>query len=181
MYNIRHKKEERADLDYYSTDPDSVRALLAAEKFNTNILEPACGGGAISETLKQASYCVKSSDLVPRGYGEVKDFFKIDNWEGDIVTNPPYTEALEFVLHALKITQKGAKIAMLLRLQFLEGSKRYLKLFKTDPPKYVYLFVKRQKCFKNGILELVGGSAVAYAWFVWLKGSKTEPILRWLN
>lgn len=114
MYNIRHKKEERADLDYYSTDPDSVRALLAVEKFNTNILEPACGGGAISETLKQAHYCVKSSDLVPRGYGEVKDFFKIDNWEGDIATNPPYT-------------------------------------------------------------------AVAYAWFVWLKGSKTEPILRWLN
>nr|DAO33227.1 MAG TPA: DNA N-6-adenine-methyltransferase [Caudoviricetes sp.] len=70
---------------------------------------------------------------------------------------------------------------MLLRLQFLEGSKRYLKLFKTDPPKYVYLFVKRQKCFKNGISEPVGGSAVAYAWFVWLKGSKTEPILRWLN
>lgn len=93
----------------------------------------------------------------------------------------PYTEALEFVLHALKITQEGEKIAMLLRLQFLEGSKRYLKLFKTDPPKYVYLFVKRQKCFKNGISEPVGGSAVAYAWFVWLKGSKTEPILRWLN
>ena len=43
MYNIRHKKEERADLDYYSTDPDSVRALLAVEKFNTNILEPVGG------------------------------------------------------------------------------------------------------------------------------------------
>ena len=40
----------------------------------------------------------------------------------------------------------------------LEGSKRYLKLFKTDPPKYVYLFVKRQKCFKNGISEPVGGA-----------------------
>lgn len=45
MYNIRHKKEERAELDYYSADPDSVRALLAVEKFNTNILEPVgvCG------------------------------------------------------------------------------------------------------------------------------------------
>jgi hypothetical protein len=119
MYNIRHKKEERAELDYYSTDPDSVRALLAVEKFNTNILEPACGGGAISETLKQVHYCVKSSDLVPRGYGEVKDFFK------------------------------GARICF--------------------------------ACFKNGISKPVGGPAVAYAWFVWLKGSKTEPILRWLN
>lgn len=80
MYNIRHKKEESADFDYYSTDPDSVRALLAVEKFNANILEPACCGGAISETLKQTHYYVKSSDLVPRGCGEVKDFFKIDNW-----------------------------------------------------------------------------------------------------
>ena len=59
-------KSERAEFDYYSTNPDSVRALLAVEKFNTNILEPACGGGAISETLKQANYSVKSSDLVPR-------------------------------------------------------------------------------------------------------------------
>lgn len=75
MYNIRHKKEERAVLDYYSTDPDSVRALLAVEKFSANILEPACGGGAISKVLKQANYSVKSSDLVPREYGEVKDFF----------------------------------------------------------------------------------------------------------
>lgn len=43
MYNIRHKKEDRAKLDYYSTDPNSVRALLAVEKFNTNISEPVGG------------------------------------------------------------------------------------------------------------------------------------------
>lgn len=181
MYNIRHKKEERAKLDYYSTDPDTVKALLRVQEFNNNILEPACGGGAISETLKKASYSVKSSDLVPRGYGEQLDFFKITSWEGDIVTNPPYTEALEFVLHALKITQEGAKIAMLLRLQFLEGTKRYISLFKTQPPKYIYCFVKRQNCYKNGTEKPWGHSAVAYAWFVWVKGSKTESILRWLN
>lgn len=65
-----------------STDPDTVKALLRVQEFNNNILEPACGGGAISETLKKASYSVKSSDLVPRGYGEQLDFFKITSWEG---------------------------------------------------------------------------------------------------
>ncbi len=45
-------KTERAELDYYSTDPDTVRALLNVEKFSSKILEPACGAGAISKVLE---------------------------------------------------------------------------------------------------------------------------------
>lgn len=26
-----------------------------------------------------------------------------------------------------------------------------------------------------------GGSAVAYAWFIWEKGYKGEPVVRWFN
>lgn len=174
-------KTERAELDYYSTDPDTVRALLNVEKFSSKILEPACGAGAISKVLEAGGYSVTSSDLVNREYGAVKNFFDIQNFDGDIVTNPPYAFAREFVLHALEVVPTGNKIAMLLRLQFLEGTKRYISLFKTQPPKYIYCFVKRQNCYKNGTETPWGHSAVAYAWFVWVKGSKTEPILRWLN
>ena len=45
-------KSERAEFDYYSTDPDTVRALLSVEKFSNEILEPACGAGAISKVLE---------------------------------------------------------------------------------------------------------------------------------
>jgi len=57
---------------------------------------------------------------------------------GDIITNPPYKYELEFVEHALKIISKGNKVAMFLKLQFLEGKKRK-RLFVTNPSKVLYV------------------------------------------
>ena len=87
------------------------------------ILEPSCGEGHISEVLKAHGYDVVSRDLIDRGYGEVADFLSIDNleWDGDIVTNPPYRFALDFVEKALQIIPEGRKVAMFLKLTFLEG------------------------------------------------------------
>lgn len=48
----------------------------------------------------------------------------LDNFEGDIITNPPYKYALEFVERALESVLPGRKVAMFLKLQFLEGQKR---------------------------------------------------------
>lgn len=39
-----HSNTERADLDYYATDPAAVEALLAVEDFTRAVWEPACGG-----------------------------------------------------------------------------------------------------------------------------------------
>ena len=76
-----------------------------------------------------------SRDLVDRGYGEVADFLAIDNleWDGNIVTNPPYKYAQEFVEKALSIIPKGKKVAMFLKLTFLEGKARRA-LFRSTPP-----------------------------------------------
>ena len=43
--------KERADNDYYATDPRAVEMLLELEDFSKNILEPACGEGHISKVL----------------------------------------------------------------------------------------------------------------------------------
>ena len=89
----------------------------------------------MSEVLKAAGYEVVSRDLVDRGYGEVADFLAIDNlaWDGDIVTNPPYKFAQQFVEKALNIIPKGKKVAMFLKLTFLEGKARRA-LFRSSPP-----------------------------------------------
>ena len=78
---------------------------------------------------------VRSSDLINRGYGEGGvDFLKTtDKWPGDIVTNPPYKYAQEFIEHALAIAEDGAKICMFLKVQFLEGKTRR-RLYDTTPP-----------------------------------------------
>ena len=126
---------------------------------------------------------VECSDLIDRGYGKVKNFFDYKKWNGDIITNPPYKYAKEFVEHALKIVPTGRKVAMFLKVQFLEGKKRK-QLFLENPPKTIYVSSSRIMCAKNGDflkMKKGGGSAVAYAWFVWEKGYNGDTVIKWFN
>lgn len=120
-----HSKNERAELDYYATPPEMAEKLLELEPELKNIWECACGGGHLGKIFEKHNLLSKASDIVDRGYGEIIDFLSYEkNWNGDIVTNPPYNKAQEFVEHALDITEKGNKICMFLKLTFLEGKKR---------------------------------------------------------
>lgn len=177
-----HCTEDRADNDYYATEPAATDWLCRIEKFNGPILEPSCGEGHMSEVLKRHGYHVVSRDLADRGYGEVADFLSSDNtaWQGDIVTNPPYAFAQEFVEKSLSIIPDGAKVAMFLKLTFLEG-KRRASLFKITPPLRIWVSRSRLKCAKNGDFENSPGSATAYAWFVWQKGFRGNPEIHWFN
>ena len=86
--------------------------------------------------------------------------------------------ASEFVEHALDISMDSVKVAMLLKIQFLETKKRY-DLFKKYPPKKIYVFVNRIDCGKNGEFG-TESSAVCYAWFVWEKGYDGLPQIDWI-
>ena len=182
-----HTEDERQEHDYYATEPKAVEILLENETFNHSIWECACGEGHISKVLQAAGYDVYSSDLIYRGFGDPEpfDFLKdsLDDFDGDIITNPPYKFAKEFVETALETVKDGRKVAMFLKLTFLE-SKARKKMFEKYPPKTVYVSSSRLQCAKNGDFEKYGkgvGTAVAYAWFVWEKGFKGDPIIKWVN
>lgn len=183
-----HSEGERQQHDYYATEPKAVEILLEQERFNPYVWECACGEGHISEVLKKHYYRVKSSDIIDRGYEgtEIIDFLTVrkedikHDFSRDIITNPPYKYAKEFVEKALEVSMDGTKVAMFLKLTFLEGKARK-KLFKAAPPKRIYVFSSRVKCAKNGDFESIGSSAVCYAWFVWEKGFKGSPVIKWIN
>ena len=177
-----HSLGERQKEDYYATEPAATDWLCKLETFTNPILEPSCGEGHISKQLIKHGYDVVSRDLVDRGFGEVKDFlfFKNEQWGGDIITNPPYSAAQEFVEQALSMIQEGHKVAMFLKLTFLEGKQR-AKLFKENPPIRIWVSSSRLKCAKNGDFEQFKSSATAYAWFIWEKGYKGYPEIRWFN
>lgn len=130
-----HCNHDRADRDYYATEPAATDWLVRLEHFDGPILEPSCGEGHISRQLIRAGYTVVSRDLADRGYGEVADFLSPDNtrWDGDIVTNPPYSFAQQFVEKAMSIIPNRHKVAMFLKLTFLEGKHR-ASLFRQYPP-----------------------------------------------
>ncbi len=183
-----HSEDERQENDYYATDPIVIDKLLQRENPSHRIWECASGENHLANRLKEFGYDVITSDIVERRskIDYIVDFLQVDNkysCDFDILTNPPYKFAKEFVLKALSLLKKGQKIFMFLKLTFLEGKSRLKDLFSKYPPKKVYVFSERVLCAKNGDFEKVkdgGGSAVAYAWYVWEKGWNGETKVDWL-
>lgn len=174
-----HSSEERQLHDFYATDPMAAEWLIKLESLNHNIWECACGEGHLGKVFENAGYEVKATDLIDRGYGQGGiDFLACtEQFDGDIITNPPYKYAQEFVEHALTLVTDGNKVCMFLKVQFLEGKNRR-KLFDVCPPRRVWVSSSRMSCGKNGEFN---PSMVAYAWYIWEKGYKGVTELNWFN
>lgn len=180
-----HTTEEREIDDYYATEPKAAELLCDLVEFNHNIWECACGSGCLSEVFKNRGYNVYSTDLIDRGYGTGGvDFLQCtEPFNGDIITNPPYKYAQAFIEKALELIPKGNKVVMFLKVQFLEGKARR-ELFEKSPPKVIYVSSSRLLCAKNAEFQKMrdgGGSAVAYAWYIWEKGYKGDTVVKWFN
>lgn len=177
---------ERGAYDLYVTDPKAAEWLLRIEDFPKDlpIWECASGLNHLADVFKSAGYKVRTSDLIKRlPDTEQLDFLNCREvlWHGSIVTNPPYKFALEFVYKALSLLPVGCKLAMFLRLLFLEGRERR-ELFEKYPPVRVWVSSSRIRCLKDNDSASVGKSgAMAFAWFVWEKGYKGETVVRWFN
>ena len=203
-----HAKEDREENDYYATDPIAAEWLLKLEPQLSNIWETACGEGHLAKVFNEAGKLKAISDLIDRGYHPEgvmqsfgKDFLQMDKvWRGDVVTNPPYASSIEWAQHSLDVIQEGHYSALFMKLTFLEGKGRK-KFFEENPPIRVWVSSSRIPCAKNGefykpkknkdgstAIDQMGepimvkeSSAACYAWFVWQKGFKGHPELRWFN
>lgn len=181
-----HTDKEREENDYYATEPAAAEWLCRLEDLSPRIWECACGEGHLAEVFKAHGHAVIASDLIDRGYGTGGiDFLQCSKpFDGDIITNPPYSGALSFCRKALELVTPGRKVCMFLKIQFLEGKGRKA-FFEEFPPKIVHISSSRLLCAKNGEFEKMkegGGSAVAYAWYVWEKGQGPhQTILNWFN
>lgn len=193
-----HSKEEREATDFYSTDPDCVKDLLKLEQFENKILEPCCGSGNISKVLEEAGHEVISTDLYDHGYGTSGiDLFTYKDIDCSIITNPPFGIVTEFIEHMLDNLKSGHKMALFLKLQFLEGQDRYKKVFSRKQLKTVYLYTKRVACYKNNEMyqrnedgtfkldkdgnKMKIPSAVAYAWYIFESGYQGDPVIKWIS
>jgi predicted RNA methylase len=183
LYTGYDKNNKQRDaLDYYSTPTEEVENILNTMKLplnNTNVLEPCCGGGHMVEGIQNygksnflniniiATDVQKRSENLSFKTGLEYDFLKEEYpYSKDIdyvIMNPPYATIEPFTIKALEIAGKG--VLLLGRLQFLEGEKRFNKIFKDYPPNKVYVYVDRIVCYKNGDVNKKMASAQAYAWF----------------
>jgi hypothetical protein len=184
-----HWQQRSKVLDGFHTPRIAVETFLKAEDIQENVWEPAAGFHRIVVPLQDFGHRVYTSDIfrwTPKTRTAI-DFLKCRRLpkqfrDGcDILTNPPFRQAQAFAEHALKLLHKGDKVALLLRLQFLEGNRRYDELFRRYPPRRVYVYAFRlPRMHRFGYKGMKGGSTMAFAWFVWVKGYRGPTEIKWI-
>lgn len=170
---------ERSAHDFYVEAPETVDALLDAERFIEWVYDPACGTGNILKRCQLRGLRIFGSDLVARGFSPCAaplDFLTHrtlgDNPPTNIICNPPFEHAEHFIKRALELATH--KVAMLLRWSFCEGGtgrseKARLRRWCLEeaPLARVYVFANRQSMPPGDFAGTAKGGAVAFGWLVW--------------
>lgn len=129
----------------------------------------------MAEPLKEYFGEVFASDVYPHGYGEVGAFVAQGGLDlGDrakrpagridwMITNPPFSLAVEVVEEMLRIAFRG--VAILVRTNWLESGERHA-LFCRHQPTYVGLFAERVPMVEFH-WDPEASSATSYSWVVW--------------
>jgi hypothetical protein len=173
--------------DGYHTPRIAVKELLRREDFSRRIWEPANGYHRISRVLERAGHRVYTSDikLWCKRTQQRQDFLRFRRMPTtrpcDIITNPPFSLGQQFVEQSMRLLPVGGKLALLLRLQFMEGIKRKLLIYDKTPPVRIWVFSYRlPRMHRFGHKGKKSTSVLCFSWFVWIKGYKGPTEIKWI-
>lgn len=150
-----HRGADRRPQDFYPTPAYAVDAILTRVNVAAvrTSCEPCRGDGAIYDKLP--------GDRLYAELSEGVDYFELEFPPLDlIITNPPFSLALEFLRKSLS---EARTVVYLLRLNFLGSAKRR-EFWQAHPPSHLYVLSRRPSFTGRGT------DATEYAWFVWDRG-----------
>lgn len=172
----RHEKR----VDFYPTPAWCVRRLLEAVELPGGIwLEPAVGERAIVDAVASVRSDVRwwTIDVRPEVHPDLVADFTAPLFDRDIdditpggigfdvaITNPPFSQAAEFVRAARR---RARVVVMLLRLGWLASRERHGLLFGDEPDVYV---LPDRPSFTGE-----GADSADYAWMVWRRSGLIRP------
>lgn len=184
---------QRAENDYYRTPTWTTKAIAAYLPPETShadisrqlfIVDAGAGDGAIALASGYANpVCIDTNRALAQAC-EKHGFVALTNNFVEympertvdvLLSNPPYSAAIEFIHHALCLIGTTGMAAFLLRLNFLEGQGR--ADFHKKNPAHVLVLPRRPSFTANG-----GTDATGYAWFLWGKNPGAEKSIvqgRW--
>lgn len=184
----------RPDDDHYPTPPEAVRALLSVEAFGGGIWEPCAGDGAMAAVLREAGYTVRATTIGEgrhdrdfpkhRVVGGIDFLTTSEASHPNIITNPPYGRprdiAEAIIRHAIGLGP--VKMALLMNVKFLAGSKRRVGLWAEYPPARVWVFADRITMYPAGYQGPKGTTTETFAWYVWERPFLSRPpVIGWLD
>ena len=152
---MAQRVEPHDSLDDFPTPPWAVRALCEhlPRTHISSVWEPAANRGFMVKALREYFEKVEGSDVHDYGAGlRLQDFLlPLRRGEYDsvdwVITNPPFRLAAEFFDQAIYAAREG--VALLCRLQWLEGKKRWDFIFGPRPPTEVLIFCDRVAMVKG--------------------------------
>ncbi|WP_394688369.1 hypothetical protein [Hoeflea sp.] len=192
MVKLREKQSHLwvRDKDDWYVEPEEVSlALFQHEEFVGPVWDPACGMGRIVEQAKNCGLKSIGSDIVPKNSYEARvhnfleddfDVFDFDN----VVTNPPFSKAEEFVKKAISIVPDGGKVAAILPIVWLSGFSTKRDWLPVSPLRRVYPISPRPSMPPGAAIlagEKPGNGTKDFCWLVWEKGYKGKPEIEFLN
>ena len=174
----RNNRGQRKKSDFYETPYSMTEHLLRREVFYSgkSVCEPACGDGAITKVLKECF----DGDII--AYDADVDFLTETQQYNYIITNPPFSLALEFIKKAKQVATD--KFALLLPLSYLHGKRRHDEVYNDRDYglKHVYVFtrypllgepLREDGKYKTGMM--------VYAWYVFENGYGDDPMIKWID
>lgn len=173
--------------DFYQTPRVLTERFLNAYDIprTCSILEPAAGENAIVNVLKErfdkVTYFDKFVGDNPRC------FFDYTEKHDVVMTNPPWRDALDFILHSMGIADKSIH---LLPLDYLHSSSRYKAIYNNENLDWglegTWVFNRQPMLStepQNGDRLTLGTGQVSVAWFVFAKKNKltTPPQIHFID
>lgn len=185
------RSDVRDPLDHYATPAHVTRAILPyLAPVSGSTLDPCAGDGAILKAIGTGI----GLEINPNRAGITRDALSSDPWPltSQVIMNPPFRLAMEFVTRALREVRPGGEVAALLRLNWLASAGR--KAFHRAHPADVYVLPSRPefaaslKCKKKcgweemlpieaarpsacpgcgASVSITTTDATEYAWFIW--------------
>jgi hypothetical protein len=179
---------DRDKHDWYVEPFECSAALFAIETFRGTIWDPACGMGRIVLEAQKAGLNAIGTDIVRRSdvCEHQCDFLRKrpDIKFSNIVSNPPFGKAEEFVQKSLSLVKPGGKVAMLLPLVWMAGFSTKRHWLPISPLRRVFPISPRPSMPPGAVIvagERAGNGTKDFAWFLWENGYSGKPEIVFLN
>jgi len=176
-----HRGASRIDQDAYYTPPSAIDPMIALLDLDSveSFYEPCFGGGAIFDRVNVPH---KMWTEIEHGL----DYLDTDLTQADLIlTNPPFSKALEFLEKSLT---EAKTVGYLLRLNFL-GSQKRKDFWNANKPTHCFVLSERPVfawyckdrtyckavyrpgatdfCLDCGLPVRAQTDSIEYAWFMW--------------
>ena len=177
----RNNTGKRRAGDFYQTPPSMVRQFLDVLPIvSFPVLEPARGEGAIEAVLR-TKYPHKEVEAYDINDGT--DFLIENRKFPEIITNPPFSLSIEFILKCKEVAI--SRFSLLMPIDYLHGIERYRRVFSVRDRwrlAWVHVFTRRSMMTdKIRSDERYETGMITWAWYTWLPFGSDDPRIQWID